>query len=269
MTRTALTCILDLKEALNLDIINPCKVIMANMYDGEILKIPEDRLSLYDQTKDLMIRNFLGNDWNGKRILDLGCGPGVLSLWLADCGADVTGIERNERIYRTAMMNTAGRVKLLNMDLFKLDDLGRFDLVLAKDIIEHIEDEDGFAALVKRFVEPSSGRLFVSTHNILSLQYLLAGSFTFATKGKRYLGMDDEHVRMYSPASVSRFMKKADMKPESWLGCYHLPYRLLGGKWKKRMDVSWLHSIETAHGTKKPFCYLGWSISALASRTGV
>jgi 2-polyprenyl-3-methyl-5-hydroxy-6-metoxy-1,4-benzoquinol methylase len=207
--------------------------------------IPAGRFSLYDQNKDLLIKKLLGTEWLGRRALDLGCGPGLFCSWLADCGAEVTGVDRNPGILETARGATHGRVRFL-----------------AKDIIEHVSDEEALACVIRRSLKPG-GSLLISTHNTWSLQYLLAGSIGLL-HGRKYLGMDGDHVRMYSPTGLLRFLRKSGARPMAWLGCYHLPYRLLGGRWKERMDLNGLHFLENSVGTRKPFCFLGWSLTVLA-----
>jgi 2-polyprenyl-3-methyl-5-hydroxy-6-metoxy-1,4-benzoquinol methylase len=224
--------------------------------------IPADRFSYYDLNKDRLIKRLLGTEWRNADVLDLGCGPGLLSRWMADCGARVTGVDASVEELSKARMSTEGKVRLIKADIPILPDLGTFDLIIAKDIIEHVEDEDGFTELIARVLNPG-GRLLISTHNSLSLQYVLAGTASFL-HGRRYLGMDPDHVRMYSPSRIRLLLSRAALVPKTWLGCYHLPYRLLGGKWKRSRKVKLLHFIEDQFGTMKPFCYLGWSLTALA-----
>ena len=77
-----------------------------------------------------------------QRICEIGCGTGdiLLSLGKAFPGADLSGYEISPAAFNRAARKQAGNTKFYLKDLLAEDDLN-FDLVLAIDVIEHVEDD--------------------------------------------------------------------------------------------------------------------------------
>jgi 2-polyprenyl-6-hydroxyphenyl methylase/3-demethylubiquinone-9 3-methyltransferase len=107
-----------------------------------------------------------GRGLHGCRVVDLGCGGGLLSVPLAVRGASVVGIDRSARSLRSAARQAAG-----SPCAFVLGDLARAplasasaDLVLLCDVIEHVDDVAAALAESARLLRPS-GLLFVTTLN--------------------------------------------------------------------------------------------------------
>lgn len=85
------------------------------------------------------------------RVLDVGCGSGVLASELAASGATVTGVD----VASHPEWTKHGSVVFREGDYFDLaSELGAFDTVLALDVTEHIEDDIGFATRLKESVTP-------------------------------------------------------------------------------------------------------------------
>ena len=102
----------------------------------------------------------------GKRVLDLACGTGYGSALLAQAGGQVTGIDISPQAIKAAK-KLYGRcgVKFMTGDCFDLPfDDGSFDVVVANEMIEHVEDHDGLIAEVKRVLD-EKGLFLVSTPN--------------------------------------------------------------------------------------------------------
>jgi SAM-dependent methyltransferase len=79
----------------------------------------------------------------GMSVLDAGCGPGRYAEWLADHGADVTGIDVSPKMIRLARKRLGRRARLHVADLSKpLDFLetGSFDLVVAALVLDYVKD---------------------------------------------------------------------------------------------------------------------------------
>ena len=104
------------------------------------------------------------------RVLEIGCGEaGVLKAFL-ERGARAVGVDRNgRRLARgTELLADAlaeGRLTLLHQDAAELaahaEYRGYFDLIVLKDVIEHIEDRPGLFALMSELLRPG-GRVFLS-----------------------------------------------------------------------------------------------------------
>ena len=112
------------------------------------------------------------NPLDGKTLLDIGCGGGLLCESMAKLGAKVTGIDAT-----TASIEAATAHKPDNLDITYLEgDLsvlnpGKFDIVTCFEVIEHADDQD---ELVSSASECSLEHLFMSTIAKTPQSYLVA-----------------------------------------------------------------------------------------------
>jgi SAM-dependent methyltransferase len=79
----------------------------------------------------------------GLRILDLGCGPGDLVRYLPE-GIEYTGTDLSEAYIESAKhrFGSRGRFFAGRIDELDVDELGEFDVVLAKSVLHHIDEEE-------------------------------------------------------------------------------------------------------------------------------
>jgi 2-polyprenyl-6-hydroxyphenyl methylase/3-demethylubiquinone-9 3-methyltransferase len=120
----------------------------------------------------------------GLRMLDIGCGGGVLSEPLARLGAQVTGIDPAPNNIAAACHHAeqAGLdidYRSTTAEALASED-ARFDVVLAMEVVEHVVDRDRFMATVCSLVKPG-GLLIASTLN------RTAKSFALAIVGAEYV----------------------------------------------------------------------------------
>lgn len=109
----------------------------------------------------------------GKAALDVGCGAGLLAEPMARLGARVMGIDASAEVI--AVANEHSRAMGLEID-YRAGDVqeleGRFDLITAMEVIEHVADPQAFVhALAKRLAP--SGLLILSTPNATGWSRLL------------------------------------------------------------------------------------------------
>jgi ubiquinone/menaquinone biosynthesis C-methylase UbiE len=126
--------------------------------------------SIYDQEanpliglEEPVVREALG-DVAGLAVLDLGCGTGRHSLWLADAGAAVTGIDFSEGMMEKARAKPgAEKVRFLVHDLHERLPFAdaSFDRVVSGLVLEHLQALDHFFGEVRRVLKPG-GRAVVS-----------------------------------------------------------------------------------------------------------
>jgi ubiquinone/menaquinone biosynthesis C-methylase UbiE len=103
-------------------------------------------------------------DPRGLRALDLGCGTGRHSLWLAAAGAEVTALDFSEGMLEIARAKPgAERVRFVQHDLHTplLFADNEFDLVVSGLILEHLRELDGFFAEARRVLR-AGGRAVIS-----------------------------------------------------------------------------------------------------------
>ncbi len=106
---------------------------------------------------------FLG-DIAGKSVLDLGCGNGLTSIYLASKGANVTAIDASEtaiELVRTSCRkNNIKNVTALQMSAFDILNLAQFDAVFGSFILHHIEPFAKFADILRQAMKPDSKAFF-------------------------------------------------------------------------------------------------------------
>src|ERR1051325_9693192 len=110
------------------------------------------------------------NGFGGKRVLDVGCGGGILAEALASEGARVTGIDPSERSLPAARDHAQPAGLAIDYRRGTAEDLkaagleGTYDLVFAVDVLEHVENLDRTLAGIAAVLAPGGGLGFL-THN--------------------------------------------------------------------------------------------------------
>lgn len=102
----------------------------------------------------------------GRRVLDVGCGGGILAESLAREGAVVTGIDPSEGSLTAARAHAAAAGLTITYRAGTAEDLppGEFDLVFAVDVLEHVDDLERTLTGCARVLRPGGGFGFL-THN--------------------------------------------------------------------------------------------------------
>lgn len=101
----------------------------------------EIRDNLYSAVQDNFLRSYFADKIKpNMRVLDLGCGPGYFSNMMAQCGADVVGVDPSESYLAIAKTNTGGRVQFEKADIGKEGALkflpdNEFDLIFMSDAL--------------------------------------------------------------------------------------------------------------------------------------
>ena len=113
---------------------------------------------------------------NGKRILDIGCGGGILSEQLHKQGAKVTGIDSSSKSITIARQHAEEQnynIKYINKSIFDVTDLDSFDFIVCFEMIEHIDKPDELIKKISEISTKKSG-LFLSTINRNLKSFVLA-----------------------------------------------------------------------------------------------
>ena len=122
----------------------------------------------------------------GRKVLDVGCGGGILSDSMARKGAEVTGIDLASKALRVARLHAleaeTPRVQYREISVEELANEcpGSFDTVTCMEMLEHVPDPQSVVAACARLVKPG-GWVFFSTIN------RNAKAFAFAIVGAEYL----------------------------------------------------------------------------------
>jgi trans-aconitate methyltransferase len=89
----------------------------------------------------------------GERILDVGCGTGQLTAQIAECGAEVIGLDRSPEMLEQARRNFPGlRFELADAASFRFSE--PFDAVFSNAVLHWVRDADGVAACVASGLKP-------------------------------------------------------------------------------------------------------------------
>lgn len=238
------------------------------------------RKNLYQAQKNKAIFRFLKNEqFFGKKILDAGCGVGLWTAYFLNRGAIVTSCDMREHFIEAARryIDSTGlgndRVTFVCCDI--IDFLNfypkeQFDFVFAKDLIEHIHDDQMFLQKVYE-VTTKQGKLFISTQNAFSLNYLIEGFIRRLKGDKRWKGWDPTHVRFYTPFNLNKKLLKAGFRPMYWYSMYHIPYkvicsviaRIIGKSISCECPI--LHFLEK-YGEHFPLNKTGWNLGVISRK---
>jgi len=144
-------------------------------------------------------------NWSKKKILDVGCGVGTVSLYSADKGAIVTGLDVSKRAIEIAQ--AAQTALNIPNATFKQGQLKKgnslFDRVVCFEVIEHIKNEKSFLAAIHSHLKPK-GILILSTPSAANFLY----------KSGFYFEFDHQvgHLRRYTVEKITQVLEAAGFK---------------------------------------------------------
>jgi 2-polyprenyl-6-hydroxyphenyl methylase/3-demethylubiquinone-9 3-methyltransferase len=181
------------------------------------------------------------------RVLDIGCGAGLLSESLARAGCSVLGVDEAASAVEAARAHAAGLGLDLTYRVMTIAELAgeghRFPVITALEIIEHVPDPQGFLQILAGMLEPS-GLLFVSTLN------RTAASYAVAKLGAEYmLGLlptgTHEWRKFITPRELGTFCRAAGLRLADTSGL--VPNMLAGGFRESRsMQVNYIAMARSA-----------------------
>lgn len=123
---------------------------------------------------------------DGMRILDLGCGWGSLSLWLAEQypTAQITGVSNShgQREWIEAERDRRGlrNLEIITADVNDFVPEGSFDRVMSIEMFEHMRNWRELLARIATWLDPDTGRAFVHVFSHRTLPYLFQGTWAAA-----------------------------------------------------------------------------------------
>jgi 2-polyprenyl-6-hydroxyphenyl methylase/3-demethylubiquinone-9 3-methyltransferase len=228
---------------------------------------------VYNKTKFTLMRR-LTDDVKGKKMLDYGGGAGIMAIPYAQDGAEVILVDAESNALNTAIFyakkqKVESKIRTIHADVFPENlKKKRFDIVIAKDIIEHIHDDRGFLKDLSD-CQDKGGILLLSTQNSFSLNYLLEGSYQKYIRGnKNWCGWDTTHLRFYTRYSLKEKLNLAGYSPQKWASVYIIPYNIFSWFFLLKVNIyaSFLHKFDLLFGTIFPFNRLGWNIIVRAKK---
>lgn len=172
----------------------------------------------------------------GLRLLDIGCGGGLLCEPLARLGAEVVGVDPSERNIGTARVHAEGAGLAIDYRATTAEALAaageRFDAVLAMEVIEHVADVDAFLKACGEMVRPG-GLLFLATIN------RTLKAFAFAIVGAEYVlnwlpRGTHQWDRFLTPDEVEDGLTGAGLRLLDLTGVVYAP---LSDEWRRSRDT--------------------------------
>lgn len=162
----------------------------------------------------------------GKKVIDVGCGGGLLSEGMAALGADVTGIDLGEKalgVARLHLFESGLKVDYRHVSAEQVADENPagFDVVTCLEMLEHVPDPSSIVHSCARLVKPG-GQVFFSTINRNPKAYL------FAVIGAEYVlnmlpkGTHD-YARFLRPAELARHCREAGLEVAEVIGMSYNP----------------------------------------------
>jgi len=163
----------------------------------------------------------------GKKVVDVGCGGGILSESMATRGADVTGIDLGEKALKVAklhLLESGNKVdyRLVAAEALAAEIPGQFDIVTCMEMLEHVPDPASIVRACATLVKPG-GHVFFSTINRNPKSYL------FAVVGAEYVlnllprGTHD-YARFIKPSELARFCREAELTVNEVIGMSYNPF---------------------------------------------
>lgn len=187
-------------------------------------------------------------DLAGKRVLDVGCGGGILAESLSELGGNVLGIDAAEGPLQVAKLHQHESNFKVDYELATIEELVArgeepFDVITCLEVVEHVPDPSSLinacASLLK-----DDGHLFLSTINRNPKSYL------FAVVGAEYVLSllpkgTHEYEKFIKPAELAGWCREAGLVIEDLTGMTYNPFTKVY-KLGTDVDVNYL-----AHVTKR------------------
>ena len=162
----------------------------------------------------------------GKAVLDVGCGGGILAESMAARGARVTGIDLGEQPLKVAQLHLLESGLDVHYRLIPAESLaqempGRFDVVTCMEMLEHVPDPAATVGACAQLIRPG-GHLFFATINRNPKSYL------FAVLGAEYvLGLlprgTHDYAKFIKPSELSAMCRSAGLSVASLTGMTYNP----------------------------------------------
>jgi 2-polyprenyl-6-hydroxyphenyl methylase / 3-demethylubiquinone-9 3-methyltransferase len=170
------------------------------------------------------------------KILDIGCGGGLLSEPMSRLGAEVVGIDASEKNIKVAKLHAKKsglNIKYICTTPENFKSYAKFDVILNMEIIEHVENTDFFLKSCSKHLK-KNGIMFIATLNKTLKSYF------FAIIGAEYIlrwlpiGTHDWE-KFVKPIDLINLLKKYNLKLDSLDG---IKLNLIENEWKLSSDKS-------------------------------
>lgn len=177
-------------------------------------------------------------DISGKKVLDVGCGGGILAESMAQSGGDTCGIDLSEKALKVAQLHALEVGTQLTYRSIAAEDLAQeqpeqYDVVTCMEMLEHVPDPASVVRACSKLCKPG-GTLFFSTLNRSPKSYL------FAIIGAEYILKllpkgTHEYAKFIKPSELVAFTRQAGLE---MIGIKGLSYNPLTQVYSLGEDVA-------------------------------
>ncbi len=161
-----------------------------------------------------------------KKVLDVGCGGGILAELMAVAGAQAKGIDLSEKALKVADLHSLETGVKVEYEYISAENLaqkeaGQYDVVTCMEMLEHVPDPLSIIKSCAALVKPG-GKVFFSTLNRNPKSYL------FAIIGAEYLlrilpkGTHD-YKKFIKPSELNEFIREAGLELNELIGLSYNP----------------------------------------------
>ena len=178
----------------------------------------------------------------GTRVLDVGCGGGILSESMAKSGAAVTGIDLADKSLKVARLHGLESGVQVEYRKVPVEELaaerpGHYDVVTCMEMLEHVPDPASIVRACSTLVKPG-GWVFFSTLN------RNPKSFLFAIVGAEYVLRllprgTHQYASFIRPSELGGWLRAADLQLDDVSGLMYEPWRN-GARLIPRTDVNYV-----------------------------
>ena len=170
------------------------------------------------------------------KILDIGCGGGLISEPLARLGGEVTGIDASEKNIKVAKLHSKKNnlnINYLNKSPEQLNNSEKFDIVLNLEVVEHVENVDLYIKSCSNLLK-KNGIMFTATLNRTIISYIKA--IVGAEYILRWLPIGTHDWNKFiKPEELEKKLSSANF---STIDVKGLEFNPLFNKWKQSDNLS-------------------------------
>lgn len=170
------------------------------------------------------------------KILDIGCGGGLISEPMSRLGGDVTGIDasnKNIEVAKSHAKKSDLKINYLNISPENLDQKNKFDIILNLEVIEHVENLDLYLSSCLELLK-KNGIMFTATINRTFISYIKA--IVGAEYVLRWLPIGTHDWNKFiKPEELEKKLIDLNFSITDFTG---LSYNPIFQEWKKTKDMS-------------------------------